>query len=55
MSFVCPQFKCQTFLFDSYQVVPLRARVDLEAMDNEVVLCFPQSSLSDCLMSYLGH
>ena len=60
--FVCIQFKYQTVLWDPdikpYQVLPLRARVDLGPIENEWILCISQSSSlttasSDCLVS--GH
>ena len=66
MSFICTQFKCQTFLVD-----PIIGRTLSSATTsgqwgsgnkgNEEVLSIPQSSCitgaspSDCLVSYLGH
>ena len=57
-SFVCTRFKCQTVLFDlqigPYQMLPLRARVDMAAKGYS---SFPKAPalLSDCLASYAGH
>ena len=47
LSFACPQFKCQTVLFDleigPFQVLPLQVRVDLGDMALKGVLQIPQS------------
>ena len=44
------------FYLGPYQVLPLRARVDLWAMAMKMYSTFPKASVSlDCFVSYLGH
>ena len=60
-SFVCTQLKCQTFLFDPYAGATILGQSEPVSNGNKGVLCIPQSSnitevsISDCLVSYLGH